>query len=218
MAGATTITKSVHRQRSGQQEKRNAARNASIRQTKRRQRKVQTNPQWTYVFVGNLSPLVTEDDLKYHFRRCGDPAKVTISCIRGSVASGAAAVDHPDFMNCAAILFKTVRAATAASFFGGTILRGRRIIVSPSAVKLPEVEEVVFAKDYKPTSQAPLRRQATEIITPWLGESGDNSATATATATQAPAGTKSSTVKEPEPPRLIRRNHLFGFSFRLTIV
>ncbi|KAI0285051.1 hypothetical protein BGY98DRAFT_946887 [Russula aff. rugulosa BPL654] len=96
----------------------------------------------SFVYVGNLRSDVRNEDLELLFMPCGKVIKIDIRCCSGTaVPSGANASTV-----YATVLFVSVDGATRALFMDGSPLLGKRIVVAPSFLALPEASRSIRRK------------------------------------------------------------------------
>ncbi|KAH9934424.1 hypothetical protein B0H21DRAFT_78445 [Amylocystis lapponica] len=100
---------------------------------------------WAFVFVGNLSPSITEDELARVFAHCGKIVQIAIR-----VSSGRVTVAPPGTYQSsskdrlyASIHFTERMAAIKARRLDGSMLHERRIVVCYSAADLPDTKELI---------------------------------------------------------------------------
>ncbi|CDO74014.1 hypothetical protein BN946_scf185043.g63 [Trametes cinnabarina] len=106
--------------------------------------------QWSFVFVGNVNSSVTEAQLEALFQQCGTVRRILIRassgiCVpttnlkRGFLGFGGV---QPG-VHYATVEYWTPAEARRALELNGTVLEGRSLVVSLSAIDLPEMREVI---------------------------------------------------------------------------
>nr|VWO97320.1 Pre-mRNA-splicing ATP-dependent RNA helicase PRP28 (EC [Ganoderma boninense] len=106
--------------------------------------------QWSFVFVGNLSSATENKDLRRHFASCGQISDIQIRA-SGGVCVPTAKLPTPywgmgtpyESVHYATIRFKTPEGARNAMGMSGTVVMGKRIIVTVNAIELPETVNIV---------------------------------------------------------------------------
>ncbi|KAI9001252.1 hypothetical protein BD414DRAFT_474097 [Trametes punicea] len=106
--------------------------------------------EWSFVFVGNLSSSVTEQELEALFERCGKIRRIQIRASSG-VCVPTANLKSSFFgynkvepgVHYATVEYMTPAEARKALELSGTELHGRNILVSLSVVDLPETSNIV---------------------------------------------------------------------------
>ncbi|TFK93926.1 hypothetical protein K466DRAFT_477781 [Polyporus arcularius HHB13444] len=105
---------------------------------------------WSFVYVGNLSSAVTEDQLEEKFERFGPIRLIKIRASSG-ICVPTANLPRPYFgfgaplegTHYATIEFSSPNAARKALEYNNTPFAGRNIIVSFNAIDLPETTEIM---------------------------------------------------------------------------
>ncbi|KAN0124536.1 hypothetical protein V8E52_002185 [Russula decolorans] len=93
----------------------------------------------SFVYVGNLRSDVRNKDLERLFEPCGQVIKIDIRCCSGSAVPSIA---NPNTVY-ATVLFVSLDGATKALFKHGMTLLGKRIVVAPSFLALPEARQTI---------------------------------------------------------------------------
>ncbi|KAG6890267.1 hypothetical protein C0992_002533 [Termitomyces sp. T32_za158] len=91
-----------------------------------------------YVFVGNLRSTITASRLRELFSPCGEILDVVIRCSLGSVVTADSEDDSLDLWY-ASVTFSGLSAAKQALTLTGTVIDGRKILVTKLPGELPEV-------------------------------------------------------------------------------
>ncbi|RPD61871.1 hypothetical protein L226DRAFT_613237, partial [Lentinus tigrinus ALCF2SS1-7] len=135
------------------------------------------NRQFSFVYVGNLGSDVIEQDLEEKFRRCGP-----IRLIQMRASSGLCVptlnlpgpffgfLDPPEARHYATIEFLSPLAARKALEFNGVMFAGREMIVSFSALDLPETTEILkglVEKKQQRRAPPPVTTSLAELRTLW---------------------------------------------------
>ncbi|KAF8271770.1 hypothetical protein EI94DRAFT_1784087 [Lactarius quietus] len=100
----------------------------------------------TFVYVGNLSSDVNNADLQELFGLSGTVTKIDIRCGFGAGAVPGSSRGHTVY---ATVLFASVEEATKALSMNGRTVLGRKIIVSPSFLDMPEARRNMRQKPFK---------------------------------------------------------------------
>ncbi|KAI0721825.1 hypothetical protein C8T65DRAFT_169432 [Cerioporus squamosus] len=136
------------------------------------------NRQWSFVYVGNLSSNVTEEQLGQKFERFGPIRLIQIRASSG-VCVPTANLPRPFFgfgeslegTHYATIEFSSPSAARKALEYNGAQFAGRNIIVSFNAIDLPETTEIlkslVEKKQKKHKAPQPTQPSLAELRTLW---------------------------------------------------
>ncbi|KAH9975177.1 hypothetical protein BJV77DRAFT_1074564 [Russula vinacea] len=96
----------------------------------------------SFVYVGNLRSDVRNEDLECLFAPCGKVIKIDVRCCSGiAVPSGA----HGNTVY-ATVLFASMEGATQALGMDGNPLLGKKIVVAPSFLGLPEASRGIRRK------------------------------------------------------------------------
>ncbi|KAI0334707.1 hypothetical protein GY45DRAFT_1241717 [Cubamyces sp. BRFM 1775] len=111
----------------------------------------QPQPEWSFVYVGNLSSTVTEEQVAALFAPCGAIRRIVIRASTGICVPtnnlkkkgffGFGGVEHG--VHYATVEFMTPAEARRALELDGTELGGRNILVSLSIVDLPETSNII---------------------------------------------------------------------------
>lgn len=96
----------------------------------------------SFVFVGNLRSNVRNEHLEQLFARCGKVVKIDIRCCSGTAVPS----DTDANTVYATVLFDSVDGATKALFKHGHRLLGKRIVVAPSFLAMPEAKRAIRRK------------------------------------------------------------------------
>ncbi|KAI0650071.1 hypothetical protein C8Q79DRAFT_364872 [Trametes meyenii] len=124
-----------------------------------------SSAQWSFVYVGNLCSSVTEEQLKTLFKACGTIKRLQIRA-SGGVSVPTANMEATFFGLCpppagvhyATVEYMTPAAARLALGLDGTVLNGRKILVSFSASQLPELSEVLQGRVARKKDPCPEKR------------------------------------------------------------
>ncbi|KAL4263715.1 RRM domain-containing protein [Pleurotus pulmonarius] len=105
---------------------------------------------WDFVYVGNINPAATYDQLKQLFEPCGTVTRIQLRCSRGQAVTIGRAV-KPELRNSrnrqyATIEFARSSSARKALKLDGTTLNGCKLVVTVSPADLPEVQEILDAR------------------------------------------------------------------------
>ncbi|KAI0771917.1 hypothetical protein BD413DRAFT_547012 [Trametes elegans] len=122
------------------------------------------SPQWSFVYVGNLSSSVTDEQLQTLFKACGTIRRIVIRasggmCVptanmkRGFLGFGGV---EPG-VHYATVEYMVPASARRAIELSGTELDGRKILVSFSIVDLPETTNIIQAHITRKDPQAEKR-------------------------------------------------------------
>ncbi|KAF8165403.1 hypothetical protein B0H34DRAFT_793797 [Crassisporium funariophilum] len=117
------------------------------KKTKAHFRKAGVDP--SHVFVGDVEPSITPQQLETFFKTCGTVSKVDIRCSRGqAITVGLAvplAVRGPRDRQYAIVHFKEPSSARKALALNGSAIDGCKLVVCASAADLPEVQDIVLS-------------------------------------------------------------------------
>jgi len=166
--GVLLTSDSSRRARSGTaKDKAPAIEQANKASIKRRVREVIHNRRFSEdyrtIYVGNLSPCITKEDLHQKFSSCGPIVDIQLRCSQGSLTAVAKPSDNSYFsdVHYASILFTQYSSGHNALRLDGSDLRGCQLIVSASVACMPEVEQSVEYQITKLlTGEEPLDRPA----------------------------------------------------------
>ncbi|KAG9219531.1 hypothetical protein CCMSSC00406_0009770 [Pleurotus cornucopiae] len=105
---------------------------------------------WDFVYVGNINPAATYDQLRQLFEPCGTVTRIQLRCSRGQAVTIGRAV-KPDLRNSRNRQYATVEFARSSSArkalkLDGTSLNGCKLVVTVSPADLPEVQEILDAR------------------------------------------------------------------------
>ncbi|KAF5364093.1 hypothetical protein D9756_000684 [Leucocoprinus leucothites] len=95
---------------------------------------------WSFVFVGNLKPTITEEQLRARFSPCGPIIQIVIRCSSGQVTKKGLPFGPRD-MRYATIEFRDSKAYLKALRLNGHLLDGVEMVVCTSPLDLPEAKE-----------------------------------------------------------------------------
>jgi len=95
--------------------------------------------------VGNLRADTCRKDLETLFAPCGKVMKIDIRCCSGYIVPSR---DNPNTVY-ATIMFGSLEGATQALFMNGKPLLGKKIVVAPSFLALPEANQITRRKPLK---------------------------------------------------------------------
>ncbi|OSC98754.1 hypothetical protein PYCCODRAFT_1439069 [Trametes coccinea BRFM310] len=107
-------------------------------------------PEFSFVFVGNLSSCVTEAQLEALFKQCGSIRRILIRATSGVCVPtnnlkrgflGYGGVEHG--VHYATVEFWMPAEARKALTLTGSVLEGRKILVSLSVLDLPEMSNII---------------------------------------------------------------------------
>ncbi|KAF8505495.1 hypothetical protein F5888DRAFT_1649584 [Russula emetica] len=96
----------------------------------------------SFVYVGNLRSDVCNEDLERLFMPCGKVLKIEIRCCSGTAVPS----DANASTVYATVMFVSLDGATKALFMDGNRLLGKRIVVAPSFLALPEASRGIRRK------------------------------------------------------------------------
>ncbi|THH12629.1 hypothetical protein EW146_g7518 [Bondarzewia mesenterica] len=135
----------------------------SYHASEKKKKMIKAKVPWTFVFVGNLHPDITEEDLKDVFSSCGAIKRIIIRCSEGYVTG------HGSSRRYASISFETAEAAIAALTLTGREMFYKKITVTPTVFDLPEAEHAQrkkIKKGKEKESPRPLTCQPTIVLLP----------------------------------------------------
>jgi len=182
-----------------------------VRNAKARAAHKEKKPEYSFIFVGNLEPTVTEKKLAKIFQHCGNILRIQIRCSGGRAITKGQAIKaeirtHRDRQH-ASIEFSTAGARRRALRLDGTIVHGTPIIVSLSTIDLPEVRDIA----YQYVGQARERRGLKNL---YKVEPPNNSRVRQPTESSLGSGLPANGERDLR----VNKNVLFGFSFNNTII
>ncbi|KAG6337362.1 hypothetical protein ID866_1735 [Astraeus odoratus] len=125
-------------------DKARTAASAALRKAQRQGNHQQLS--WSYLLVGNISPIVDESTLREYFKDCGTVVSAHIRC-SGGVAMTVR--PQPNYYRnhkvrqYGVVTFSDKRAVRKALLLNGSKLGGRSIVVCRSAGDLPDVKEEI---------------------------------------------------------------------------
>ncbi|KAF9006440.1 hypothetical protein BDQ17DRAFT_1351746 [Cyathus striatus] len=103
--------------------------------------------EFTYVFIGNITPGTPSEDIRQFFSSCGEVTKVTIRCSRGQGVTATVLIPdelrRPRDTQYATVEFTHSRSAMFAMRLNGRLLNGYPVVVCASPADLPEVQDMV---------------------------------------------------------------------------
>ncbi|KAI0356581.1 hypothetical protein OH77DRAFT_211779 [Trametes cingulata] len=108
--------------------------------------------EWSFVYVGNLSSKITEEELKTLFQRCGTVRRIELRASAGVCVPTAGLPksfwgfgEVEDGVHYASVEYTKPASARQALQLSGTELYGRHIVVSFSVADLPEISDVILS-------------------------------------------------------------------------
>jgi len=127
--------------------KRGAAKDAAKRSHRRETISKVKRWDYTFVYVGNIDPSISERRLHEYFSKCGKVYRIQLRCSRGQAIN--IGVPVPKNVRTsrdrqyATIEFKDYRGARNALHLNGKELDGCELVVTISPTDLPEVQDIV---------------------------------------------------------------------------
>ncbi|KAJ8508409.1 hypothetical protein ONZ45_g9317 [Pleurotus djamor] len=102
---------------------------------------------WSYVYVGNVDPSVTYEQMKNHFDKCGTIIRIQFRCSRGQAVTIGQAIEPSQQTSrdrqYATIEFTRSAAVLSALQLNGSTLNGSKLVVTITPADLPEVEDIL---------------------------------------------------------------------------
>ncbi|KAF8231869.1 hypothetical protein L208DRAFT_36376 [Tricholoma matsutake] len=113
------------------------AKNAAVKKEKAKvtkNHKANAGVGYSYVYVGNIDPIIGKEDLEAFFKSCGPVSCIQIRCSRGQAINKE---------------FSDSKAVQKAVQKNGDKLKGCRLVVSVSPGDLPEVRDILKFREAK---------------------------------------------------------------------
>jgi len=115
--------------------------------------KVNTWIRHPFVYVGNIDPIISKEDLEAFFESCGPVSCIQIRCSRGQAINKGVAVPKSvrteRDRQYATVEFSDSNAVLQAVQKNGKKLKGCRLVVSVSPADLPEVKDILNVREAK---------------------------------------------------------------------
>jgi len=134
----------------GSEVKRDAAKDAAKKHHKKEVLSKTNRTEYSFVYVGNIDPTITERQLQEFFSACGKVCRIQLRCSRGQAITIGVAVPEGIRTNrdrqYASIEFEDYRGARNALRLNGEVLDGCELVVSITPTDLPEVQDIVDSR------------------------------------------------------------------------
>lgn len=132
------------------------AKNAAVKKEKAKvtkNHKANAGVGYSYVYVGNIDPIIGKEDLEAFFKSCGPVSCIQIRCSRGQAINKGVAVPvgvrTKRDRQYATVEFSDSKAVQKAVQKNGDKLKGCRLVVSVSPGDLPEVRDILKFREAK---------------------------------------------------------------------